>query len=78
MELLARHAAILFVEDLIDGAFCFCHVERSRDISYCLTSAMPRDYDFWIYIVTNRNHSVLYIGVNPSWLDLGMDVLQER
>ena len=24
---------------------------------------MPRDYDFWIYIVTNRNHSVLYIGV---------------
>ena len=24
---------------------------------------MSRDYDFWIYIVTNRNHSVLYIGV---------------
>jgi len=24
---------------------------------------MERDYDFWIYIVTNRNHSVLYIGV---------------
>jgi hypothetical protein len=23
---------------------------------------MARDYDFWIYIVTNRNHSVLYIG----------------
>ena len=101
---------------------------------------MPRDYDFRIYIVTNRNHSVLYIGVtnrlsrrvwehregigagfaadyrckkliyyehcrdirdalaresqlkkwsrakkvalidrfNPSWLDLGIDVLQDR
>jgi putative endonuclease len=99
-----------------------------------------RDYDFWVYIVTNRNHSVLYIGLtnslsrrlwehrqetganfptayqckkliyyehysnvheaiaresqlkkwsrakkvalinrlNPSWLDLGADVLQER
>ncbi len=24
---------------------------------------MPRDYDFWVYIVTNRNDSVLYIGV---------------
>ena len=24
---------------------------------------MPRDYNFWIYFVTNKNHSVLYIGV---------------
>ncbi len=24
---------------------------------------MARDYNFWIYIVTNRNHSLLYIGV---------------
>ena len=24
---------------------------------------MPRDYNFWVYIVTNRNHWVLYIGV---------------
>jgi putative endonuclease len=24
---------------------------------------MTRDYNFWVYIVTNRNHSVLYIGV---------------
>ena len=24
---------------------------------------VPRDYNFWVYIVTNRNHSVLYIGV---------------
>jgi predicted GIY-YIG superfamily endonuclease len=27
---------------------------------------MVRDYDFWIYIVTNRNHSVLYIGLTNS------------
>ncbi len=27
---------------------------------------MPRDYDFWVYIVTNRNDSVLYIGVTNS------------
>jgi len=129
---------------VIDGASAAhalaCHVERSRDISYCLTSVMARDYDFWVYIVTNRNDSVLYIGVtnslsrrtwkhregiganfparyqckkliyyehyrdirdalaresqlqkwsrankvalinrlNPSWLDLGIDVLQDR
>jgi len=25
-----------------------------------------REYDFWIYIVTNRNHSVLYIGLTNS------------
>ena len=24
---------------------------------------MPHDYNFWVYIVTNRNHSVLYIGI---------------
>ena len=24
---------------------------------------MPRDYNFWIYIVTTRNHSVLFTGV---------------
>ena len=27
---------------------------------------MARDYDFWIYAVANRNHSVLYIGVTNS------------
>ncbi len=27
---------------------------------------MPRDYNFWVYIVTNRNNSVLYIGVTNS------------
>jgi len=35
---------------------------------------MSRDYNFWVYIVTNRNHSVLYIGVTNdlarrSWED---------
>ncbi|PYL68016.1 MAG: excinuclease ABC subunit C [Verrucomicrobia bacterium] len=24
---------------------------------------MPRDYNFWVYIVTNQNHSVLYIEI---------------
>jgi predicted GIY-YIG superfamily endonuclease len=27
---------------------------------------MARDYDFWVYIVTNRNHSVLDIGLTNS------------
>ena len=27
---------------------------------------MARDYNFWTYIVTNKNHSVLYIGVTNS------------
>src|SRR5205814_8554938 len=44
-----------------------CHAERSRDISHCSSDVMSRDYDFWIYIVTNRNHSVLYIGVTNSF-----------
>jgi GxxExxY protein len=30
-------------------------VETSLDSNY---SSMPRDYNFWIYIVTNKNHSV--------------------
>jgi putative endonuclease len=36
-------------------------VEKSLTIS-----VVGRDYDFWIYVVTNRNHSVLYIGVTNS------------
>lgn len=27
---------------------------------------MARDYNFWVYVVTNRNDSVLYIGVTNS------------
>jgi putative endonuclease len=27
---------------------------------------VARDYDFWVYIVTNRNHSVLYLGITNS------------
>ncbi len=27
---------------------------------------MPRDYDFWVYILTNDNKTVLYIGVTNS------------
>src|SRR5438874_13440414 len=37
--------------------------ERSRGISRSKSEDVPRDYNFWVYIVTNRNHSVLYIGV---------------
>jgi len=29
---------------------------------------MGRDYNFWTYVVTNKNHSVLYIGVTNSLL----------
>ena len=29
---------------------------------------MARDYNFWIYIVANRNHSVLYIEGTKSAL----------
>ncbi|MBA2430793.1 MAG: GIY-YIG nuclease family protein [Chthoniobacterales bacterium] len=27
---------------------------------------MPRDYDFWVYILTNKNKTVLYIGMTNS------------
>ena len=27
---------------------------------------MGRDYHFWVYIHTNQNHSVLYIGITNS------------
>ena len=36
---------------------------------------MPRDYDFWVYILTNKNRSVLYIGMTNS---LGRRVHQHR
>ncbi|MFL6499857.1 MAG: GIY-YIG nuclease family protein [Candidatus Udaeobacter sp.] len=44
---------------------------------------MGCDYNFWIYVVTNKNHSVLYIGVTNSlsrrtWQHRGADVLQDR
>ena len=35
-------------------------VETSLDLK---CQSMPRDYNFWGHIVTNRNGSVLYIGV---------------
>jgi putative endonuclease len=34
-------------------------VEESLDIS----PSMPREYDFWVYIMTNKLDSVLYIGM---------------
>ncbi len=39
----------------------FCHSERSRGISNYFS--MPRDYNFWVYIVTNEHDSVLYVGM---------------
>ena len=27
---------------------------------------MPREYDFWVYILTNKNRTVLYIGMTNS------------
>jgi predicted GIY-YIG superfamily endonuclease len=49
---------------------------------------MARDYDFWIYIVTNARESqlekwsrakkvALINRMNPNWDDLGVDVLQD-
>ena len=37
-------------------------VEESLDVN----PIMGRDYNFWTYVVTNKNHSVLYIGVTNS------------
>ena len=34
---------------------------------------MARDYDFWVYIVTNRNHSVLYIGMTNNLAQRTLD-----
>src|SRR6266571_5281812 len=116
LELLARHAALLLVLNLT-----LSFRAKSRNLSL-LVRNMSRDYNFWVYIVTNRNHSVLYIGatndlarrswehreetgtsfpanyrfnkriywehysyirdaidrLNPSWLDLSIEVLQDR
>jgi putative endonuclease len=36
---------------------------------------MPRDYGFWVYIVTNQNDSVLYIGMTN---DLSRRVSEHR
>jgi hypothetical protein len=41
-----------------------CAVVISSEVEKSLTVSSPlvRNYDFWVYIVTNRNHSVLYLG----------------
>jgi len=51
---------------------------------------MPRDYNFWVYIrdaITresqlkkwSRDKKIALINnMNPSWLDLAADVLQDR
>ena len=45
---------------------CF-HFVISTEVEKSLTiRIVARDYSFWVYIVTNRNHSVLYIGVTNS------------
>jgi putative endonuclease len=36
---------------------------------------MSRDYDFWVYIVTNQNDSVLYIGMTN---DLARRISEHR
>ena len=44
-----------------------CVIPSEVEESLALKFGMGRDYNFWVYIVTNRNHSVLYIGVT-NWL----------
>jgi putative endonuclease len=39
---------------------------ETNESNLFLFRALARDYSFWVYIVTNRNHSVLYIGVTNS------------
>jgi putative endonuclease len=36
---------------------------------------MPRDYNFWVYIVTNEHDSVLYVGMTN---DLACRISQHR
>jgi putative endonuclease len=36
---------------------------------------MPHDYDFWVYIVTNQNDSVIYIGMTN---DLARRISEHR
>ena len=50
-----------------------CHSERSRGISNSFL--MSRDYNFWVYIVTNVHDSVLYIGITN---DLARRVSEHR
>ena len=45
---------------------CNCVIPSEVEESLALVLDMARDYNFWIYIVTNRNHSVFYIGVTNS------------
>src|SRR5438876_7735913 len=40
-----------------------CVIPSEVEESLALNSDMGRDYNFWVYVVTNRNNSVLYIGL---------------
>ena len=39
---------------------------RAKSRNLYVNPIMGRDYNFWTYVVTNKNHSVLYIGVTNS------------
>jgi putative endonuclease len=45
----------------------FCPSERSRRISNYFS--VKRDYNFWVYIMTNDNDSVLYTGMTNDLVD---------
>src|SRR5260370_4703190 len=36
---------------------------RAKSRNLLLFLSMSRDYDFWVYIMTNQHDSVLYIGI---------------
>ena len=54
------------IHEELSGKIIGAAIVMSSEVETSLDSArrsMARDYNFWVYFITNRNHSVLYIGV---------------
>jgi putative endonuclease len=45
---------------------CNCVIPSEVEESLDVNPIMGRNYNFWTYVVTNKKHSVLYIGVTNS------------
>jgi len=60
--------------DTVVGSFSAVFVIPS-EVEESLTISVARDYNFWVYIITNEHDSVLYVGMTN---DLARRITEHR